>query len=292
LTTATRTWADSYRRALIHRLVLWNIDLTLVDVGRVWREACAHAFAQVTGRPLVALPQTAGRTDSEIFFEALAFNGAPGGAGPEATAPAAAMPAATAPAAAMPAATSPAGATGPDVTAGQQLLDAYTEALAAAFRARADLLASLGRALPGAQAAVAAVAGLPGVVQAVLTGSIKPNAICKLEAFGLARFLDLAVGGYGSDVYPKGALLLSARGRAGEKYGCAFGPDATVYVADAVRDVEAAATGGARCIAVASGRSSAAELRAAGADAVLDDLADTAAVVAAIDRLTTAVSAG
>ena len=28
----------------------------------------------MTGRPLVALPQTAGRTDSEIFFEALALN--------------------------------------------------------------------------------------------------------------------------------------------------------------------------------------------------------------------------
>jgi phosphoglycolate phosphatase len=246
---------------VIHRLVLWNIDLTLVDVGRVWREACAHAFAQVIGRPLVALPQTAGRTESEIFFEALARNGAPG-------------------------------ASGADAAAGQRLLDAYTRELAAAFRARADLLPGWGRALPGAEAAVTAVSGLPGVVQAVLTGSIRPNAVCKLEAFGLARFLDLDVGGYGSDVYPKGALLLTARGRAAEKYGRAFGPDATVYVADAVRDVEAAATGGARCIAVASGRSSAAELRAAGADAVLDDLADTAAVVAAVDRLTTAVSAG
>ena len=37
---------------------------------------------------------------------------------------------------------------------------------------------------------------------------------------------------------------------------------------------------------VASGRSSAGELRDAGADMVLDDLADTGAVVATVDRLT------
>src|ERR1700728_810713 len=64
------------RRLPIYRLVLWNIDLTLVDVARVSREAYAEAFRRVIGRPLVALPQTAGRTDSEIFFEALALNDA------------------------------------------------------------------------------------------------------------------------------------------------------------------------------------------------------------------------
>jgi phosphoglycolate phosphatase-like HAD superfamily hydrolase len=47
--------------------------------------------------------------------------------------------------------------------------------------------------------------------------------------------------------------------------------------------------GGARAIGVASGRSSAGELRDAGAEVVLDDLADTAAVVAAVDRLTVPV---
>jgi phosphoglycolate phosphatase len=250
----------------MHRLVLWNIDLTLVDVARVSREAYAQAFAQVTGRPLVALPQMAGRTDSEIFFEALAMNAA--------------------------APRSP----GSAAAAGQELLDSYTTELAAAFLARSDLLATRGRALPGAREALAAVADLPGVVQSVLTGTIRPNAACKLQAFGLEQFLDLDIGGYGSDVYPKGALLLAARSRAAEKYGtdagAGFGPDTTVYVADSTRDVAAAATGGARSIAVASGRCTAAELRAAGADVVLDDLSDTAAVVGAVTRLTGAVPAG
>ena len=37
---------------VIHRLVLWNIDLTLVDVVQVTRAAYAEAFPTVTGRPL------------------------------------------------------------------------------------------------------------------------------------------------------------------------------------------------------------------------------------------------
>ncbi len=251
------------RRSPIYRLVLWNIDLTLVDVGRVSRQAYADAFQRVTGRPLVALPQTAGRTDSEIFFEALAVNDASSGGVPD-----------------------------PADPGSQELLGRYTRELAISFGSRLDLLSTQGRALPGAKEAVAAVAGLPGVIQSVLTGTIRPNATAKLRAFGMDGFFDFEIGGYGSEIYPKGAQLLSSRGRAAEKYGADIGPGATVYIADSTRDVEVAALGGARCVAVASGRSSAGELREAGADLVLDDLADTGAVVRAVDGLTSAVSAG
>lgn len=228
-----------------------------MDVARVSREAYADAFSQVTGRPLVALPQMAGRTDSEIFFESLALNAV---------------------------------TSGPAVAGDQDLLARYISALATAFGIRRELLATNGRLLPGASEAVAAVAGLPGVVQSVLTGTIRPNAAEKLRAFGLEQFFDLDVGGYGSEVYPKGAELLRSRGRAAQKYGIAFGAEATVYLADSNRDVEAARMGGARCIAVASGRSTAADLREAGADLVISDLSDTNAVIEAIDRLTMPVA--
>jgi phosphoglycolate phosphatase len=243
--------------------VLWNIDLTLIDVARVSRGAYADAFQRVTGRPLVALPQTVGRTDSEIFFEALALNEA-------SVRPSADRADAE----------------------GQELLARYSRELAAAFGARLDQLPTLGRVLPGAREAVAAVAGLPGVVQSVLTGTIRPNAVAKLQAFDMDEFFDFEIGGYGSEIYPKGAQLLSSRGRAAEKYGADLGVDSTVYVADSVRDIEAARIGGARCAAVASGRSTAGELREAGADLVLDDLADTGTVIRAVDRLTSAVWAG
>src|ERR1700685_1409993 len=133
------------------------------------------------------------------------------------------------------------------------------------------------------RSAAKAVAGLTDVVQSVLTGSSRPNAMLKLRAFGLDRYLDLAIGGFaGSEVYPKGALLRAARLRAEEKYLASFAERATVYIADSPRDVEAARTGGATSTAVASGRAASAELRDAGADAVLRDLTDPEALVALI----------
>lgn len=236
----------------IHRLVLWNIDLTLVDVTRVARDAYAEAFREVTGRPLVRLPQMAGRSESEIFFDALALNGG------DVT----------------------------DVGSSEKLLAPFGSALATALAARRAALRSDGQAMPGAAEALAEVGDLDGVVQTVVTGSSKPNALLKLRTFKLDLFFDFSVGGYGSEPYPRGALLRVARLRAAEKYGVTIGERACVYIADSVRDVEAAQVAGTACAAVATGRSTAAELRAAGADAVLADLTFAEEVAAVVDRLT------
>ncbi len=123
-------------------------------------------------------------------------------------------------------------------------------------------------------------------MQSVLTGTIRPNAVAKLAAFGLAGYFDFEVGGYGSESYPKGAQVMMARGRAAEKYGKAFTERNTVYVGDSVRDVAAAKRGGASSVAVATGRSTESDLRAAGADLVLPDLADVPAVLRGIGLLT------
>jgi phosphoglycolate phosphatase len=244
--------------ALIRCLVLWNIDLTLVDVSRVTRAAYADAFQQVTGRRLVQLPQFAGQSESEIFFDALARNDAGDDSG--------------------------AGA-GDD--SGDPLLAAFYDALAGAFAARRGELTEQGRLLPGAAQAVETLASRPDVVvQSVLTGTIRPNAVAKLAAFGLGSYFDFEVGGYGSESYPKGAQVMMARGRAAEKYGKTFTERNTVYVGDSVRDVAAAKRGGASSVAVATGRSTESDLRAAGADLVLPDLADVPAVLRGIGLLT------
>ena len=221
-------------------------------MARETRAAYAEAFAAIVGRPLIQLPQTAGRSESEIFFDALALNGVDMRADGEA----------------------------------ERLLEPFSAELATALIARQDELKREGQLLPGATQAMAAVAELDGAVQSVLTGNSRPTAELKLRAFGLDGFVDFDIGGYGSEAYPKGTLLRVARQRAAEKHGVTFGEDATVYVADSPRDVDAARIGGARSLAVASGRASAAELRDAGADAVLPDLADTAALVTLITRLT------
>jgi phosphoglycolate phosphatase-like HAD superfamily hydrolase len=202
---------------------------------------------------MVHVPQMAGSTESEIFFEALALNAAGAPAGEE---------------------------------AGLQMLGRFTRELAAAFHARRHLLRRQGRLLPGAAEALTAVGRLPGVVQTVLTGAIRANALEKLRAFGLTAQLDTEIGGFGSEVYPKGTLLRVARSRAGEKHGVTFAEGTSVYIGDSPRDVEAARVGGARSIAVASGRATVAELAAAGADAVLADLSDTEAVLRAVGDLT------
>src|SRR5215472_12822303 len=178
-----------------HRLVLWNIGLTLLDVARVNRAAYAEAFRAVN-------------------------------------------------------------ATGPSPgdPVGEELLGRFAVQLATAFRARRNLLTTQGQLMPGALEAVTAVWRLPGLVQTVVTGSIRPNAIEVLRAFGLDRYLDTEIGGFGSEVYPKGAMLLNARGRAAEKYRAGFTEHTTVYIADSTRDVEAAGIGGCRSIGVASGR--------------------------------------
>ena len=231
--------------------MLWNIDLTLVDVAKVTRAAYAEAFGKVTGRPLVQLPQTAGRTEPETFFDALALNGVNLRDGAES----------------------------------ERLFAPFGAELATSLAARRELLTTQGQLLPGAAESMAAVAGLRNVVQSVLTGSSRPNATLKLRAFGLDRYVDLAVGGFaGSDAYPKGALLRVARERAEKKYQVTFAEQATVYIADSPRDVEAAKSGGARSLAVASGRATTAELRDAGADAVLPDLTDPSALIAFIGR--------
>ncbi len=179
----------------------------------------------------------------------------------------------------------------PTADGSDELLSRFVCELAAAFGSRRALLPERGRILPGAREAVLAVAGLPGVVQSVLTGTIRPNAVEKLRAFRLDGFFDFEVGGYGSEIYPKGAQLMKSRSRAAEKYGVAFDERSTVYIGDSTRDVAAAQTGGARSVAIATGRSTEGDLRAAGASLVLPDLTDVAALTRAI-QLLAAPSAG
>src|SRR5215472_12351734 len=143
--------------------------------------------------------------------------------------------------------------------------------------------AARGRALPGAAAALAAVAALgPGVVQSVLTGNVPAIARAKLAAFGLDSYLDLDAGAYGDHHEVRAELVHLARARACAAYGRDFGGQATVLVGDTPLDVGAALATGARAVGVATGGFSVAELADSGAHAVLPDLADTDRVLAAI----------
>jgi phosphoglycolate phosphatase len=195
-------------------------------------------------------------------------------------------------------------------------LDQFLAKLAALAPTGHELAVRYSRALPGAAAALDALAAFapgrdgagragtghgglspgrdgpgdgPGdgatdvrVVQSVLTGNVRRMAEMKLGAVGLDANLDLETGAYGDSHEIRSELVHLARGNAARKYGREFAGTATVLVGDTPLDVAAARATGARAVAVATGGTSADKLAESGADAVLPDLTDTPAVLSAI----------
>ena len=116
----------------------------------------------------------------------------------------------------------------------------------------------------------------------LLTGNIAVGAAAKLRAVGIdpARF---CVSAFGSDHEIRGELPAIAQRRAREDLGLYVEGDAIVIIGDTPADIECGRTIGARAIAVATGRYSVEELALHEPAAVFPNLADTAAVMRAID---------
>jgi phosphoglycolate phosphatase-like HAD superfamily hydrolase len=227
-------------------LVLWDIDHTLIENNGVNKETYALAFKLLTGRVAEHRARTDGRTEPEIMRDMLALHG---------------------------------------LAATAEHVARMPETLESATLANARLLRERGHELPGARDVLAAFQASAGIVQSVLSGNIKPNAVTKLSAFGLEGFMDFEVGGYGSDGEVRANLVAVAQARATARYGEAFDKANTVLVGDTPRDVRAGLDGGARVVGVATGSDSVESLRAAGADVVLPDLRDTRAVADTVTSL-------
>jgi len=136
-----------------------------------------------------------------------------------------------------------------------------------------------GRALPGVTEVLARLAEGGRVLQTLLTGNLAPNALVKVGAFGLERWLDLEVGAYGSDDADRNRLVPIALERAATMRGARFAPDRVWVVGDSPNDLACARAGGVRCLLVATGRFPYDELDALSPDASAHDLRDTDAVV-------------
>jgi phosphoglycolate phosphatase-like HAD superfamily hydrolase len=249
------------------RLVLWDVDHTLINAGGWSSHLYGLVFAELFGRELRQVAPMAGRTDRAIIVETLTMAGVPD---PRQHV-----------AAFISAMARQAPAYGEQVRARGRVLAGVREALAA--------LAEVGAGgVPGAGGAGAGGAGRVRVRQSVLTGNIRPLAEVKLAALGLGAPLDLTIGAYGDMDEVRAELVGVARARAsagadgGSEPGGDFGGEATVLVGDTPLDVAAALATGARAVAVATGSFSEAELAASAAHAVLPDLSDTERVRAAI----------
>jgi phosphoglycolate phosphatase-like HAD superfamily hydrolase len=174
------------------------------------------------------------------------------------------------------------------VSVNESLIERFYEEMATAAHERTDHMRAVGSALPGAAAALAALATIPGVVQTVVTGNIAPLARLKLTAVDLTAHIDFDIGGYGSDSAIRGEIVNLARERAALKHGVALPGESVIVIGDTVHDIAGAEFSGAVAIGVATGQTPAADLHAAGADVVLASLADTALVVAAVTDRTPA----
>lgn len=166
------------------------------------------------------------------------------------------------------------------VPADEETVTAMFDALDSAVADTRAELAREGRAMPGAHQALDAAAG--EFVQTAVTGNLDRVARHKVGAFDLDRHLDLDIGGFGADSVHRHDLISASMAKTGAKRGAAPAVESVVVVGDTPHDVVGALHHGAVPVGVATGSSSADQLRAAGAHAVLPDLTDTTAVLAAL----------
>lgn len=219
---------------VVTRLLLFDVDLTLIRTKGIGRRAMDAVFERRTG--LVRATRDIrfdGRTDHAVFAEVIARHGL-GGADPEA---------------------------------------AY-RAIAGDYLAEleATIPACEGEVLPGVFELLDALEGQPAAA-GLATGNLREGARLKLSHFGLwDRFL---AGGFGDDSPVRADVIRAGMANLAKAASTDADPARTVVIGDTPLDIEGAHLAGARCLAVATGAFSVAQLLAAGADFALPDLSPT-----------------
>jgi phosphoglycolate phosphatase len=231
----------------MRRLVLWDIDGTLVRVGRVGSYAFANAVENVTGMRPAREILMSGKTDLQIVREFLDTMRVP--------------------------------------DAGDLVPDVLVQLALELQRTEAEMR-RIGSVLPGVGELLRSLSEDAHTTQTVVTGNIAPNAALKLKVFGLDEWLDLEIGAYGSDREQRRELVPIALERAQRIRGLRFDLRNVWVVGDTPADLECARVAGARSLLVATGRTPFSELEALGADAVLPDLHDFDAVIRVLDTET------
>jgi phosphoglycolate phosphatase-like HAD superfamily hydrolase len=218
----------------VRRLVLFDIDGTLLSAGGVSLEAMKAALVDAFGAAGPADQYDySGKTDPQIVRDLMRAAGFP-----------------------------------------DPQIDGRMTAVLAGYRERLDrsLRPEHVRAKPGVTAVVEALAADPRVTLGLLTGNIEPCARAKLAPLGLnPRF---PFGAYGSDHEDRYLLPSVAVSRALVHTGTSFAGKSVVIVGDSVHDVLCGRALGVRAVAVATGRTPRERLAEEGPDALFDDLSD------------------
>ena len=218
------------------QLVLWDVDHTLIATRGISGELFGRAFREVTGHEMKQYAGTDGMTDAVAFRETAKLL---------------------------------------ELSTGREDFERFAATLAELHVRRGPAIHERGHVLPGAAAALSGVASLPGVRQTIVTGNVRGAAEVKLRVLGLDSQIDWSLGAYGEDADEPAELVRIALRRAAQPSGEELPPADAVLIGDTPSDVQAGIEAGVRVVAVTSGRSDEAELRAAGAQLVLPGLDDT-----------------
>jgi phosphoglycolate phosphatase-like HAD superfamily hydrolase len=214
------------------RLLLYDIDGTLVDCGPQVRPLFAQALIEVFGTEGDCFGyEFAGKTDPRIVIDLMTGAGVP-------------------------------------ETEVRRLLPEIRRIFLDKLEGSLDRAGM--RLLPGVEEVLERHAARPDLALALLTGNWEPGARTKLSRFGLNRFFPF--GAFGCDGTDRDELPPVALERAEAELGRRFRPEETLIIGDSLHDVACARAHGIPCLAVATGRTSAEALTAAGADWVVADL--------------------
>lgn len=229
----------------MHRLVLFDIDGTLLSSHGAGRRSMEAALVDVFGTSGAPGYRYDGKTDRQIVRDLMR------GAGFDDAEIDARMP---------------------------RVIEAYVEGLGREIAAPHTRI----EALAGVMDLLDALAHRAHRIVGLLTGNLEPGAQHKLTAAGIG-FERFAVGAYGSDHEVRAELPAIAQQRARQRLGVHVEGRAVVIIGDTPADIQCGRPIGARAIAVATGHYPLEALKEHGPDAVFNDLADTAAVLTAID---------
>ncbi|WP_327714090.1 haloacid dehalogenase-like hydrolase [Streptomyces sp. NBC_00490] len=158
----------------MQRLILWDIDHTLIDTRGVGRELSAAAFLQTTGQVMREQAKIDGITEPVIFRETAKLHG---------------------------------------LTTDRTDFERFAHALTEEHLKQTAHLREHGHALPGAAAALDALDAVE-IRQTVVSGNIRPVSEIKLQVFGLDRHIRWELGAYGEDNDSRAELVKLALRRA------------------------------------------------------------------------------
>lgn len=236
------------------RLVLFDIDGTLINTGGAGSRSVREALLQVYGRtgPIDSY-DFHGRTDPQIVRELMRRAGL-------------------------------------DDNRIDRRIDELWAVYLARLEAELERAERAPEVLPGVTEILDALHEQQDDLVALLTGNIEEGAALKLGAANLWHRFDF--GAYGSDHERRDRLPAIAVERARQATGLEFSGRNVVIIGDTPFDVHCGREMGVWAVAVATGKHSPAELEAAGADVVLESLVDTRRVLEAIAAGSTVADRG